>query len=245
MGEDDRDAILCRLCRSSFRAIIATHLVKRHGFAVEHPVQDFKKRFGLPVAISSATASLKRASIRRHHERVGSAWDRERVRRHMRRRARKQQPLNLKAVERDDPRLLKAAVRIYGAWDTALLDCGLQPRNIRLARVWTRELVVRAIRARNRAGEALNACAIKDDDRGLLQAAINRFGSWNSALESAGVSVWNAQRRHHWTREDTLREVGALRGRVTWRQAFKHHRALWGAACRFFKSWRHAVEQAR
>lgn len=57
-------------------------------------------------------------------------------------------PLNHVAVLRDDPRLHRAILRLFGKWDRAMTAAGIDPDRVRLPRRWTRDMVLERIRQR-------------------------------------------------------------------------------------------------
>jgi hypothetical protein len=71
----------------------------------------------------------------------------------------------------------------FGSWDEALRAAGLDPSRTRRRTVWTRTMVLDAIRARVAARRTLHRPRVREQDRRLLQAAEARFpGGWPEAV---------------------------------------------------------------
>lgn len=112
-------------------------------------------------------------------------------------------------------------------------------------RKWDRTSVVKAIQSRHQEGLSLNPQAVRRDDMGLYQAAFRYVGSWQEALQEAEVT--GAYLRRQW---DPRRIRLAVRKRAS-RQLPLNPAAvqdddpgLWGAANRYFGSWRQTLEAA-
>jgi hypothetical protein len=84
--------------------------------------------------------------------------------------------------------LRQAAILKFGSWSAALAAAGLrEPPRIRMSR-WTRERVIKAIQEGAEEGQDVSrASLLARRGTGIVQAAARHFGSWNAALEAAGV----------------------------------------------------------
>lgn len=144
--------------------------------------------------------------------------------------ARLEQGLSVTAIWRDDQRIYDAAVSHFGTWTNALSAVGIE-RPAR--RKWTKQEVLEAIHARQRAGLSLKN--VFQSDKKLYAATYRRFGSWHNALEAAGIE---SKPHKKWTKERVLKELHAAH-RVT-TNVRKLDAALSGAARRYFGSLRQA-----
>ena len=119
---------------------------------------------------------------------------------------------------------------------------------------WTRELVIRRILERQAHRLLLNYWAVVTDDEPLNGAARRYFGSWEAALQAAGIdpaTVKNPRDGHNppgtWTNE---RVLSAIQGHAARGADLAAHRMqksdpkLVAAATARFGSWRKAIEQA-
>ncbi len=179
-GSDTLDSILCRLCGRRFRSISNTHLVSAHGFAPEHPIDDYKNTFGIERAECEETRQSQVRSLEETWGRQGRLWSGERVLQVIAERAARGAPLNSTRVRGDHPQLILAARKFYGSWDRALEAAGLDASRVRVRACWTHEAIVGAIRSLRAAG-ALR----RQQGSALGQAARRAFGSWNGAILAA------------------------------------------------------------
>jgi len=124
---------------------------------------------GLPVARRAWSAGAIRAAI----------LDRHRQRR----------PLNAGAIQRDDPKLRAAIAKRYGAVNAAvskiLAQAGLGMRDVAVTAALSKTSVVRLLRLRRENGLSLRSTRAPSY---LVLAARRNFGSWQAALQGAGIN---------------------------------------------------------
>ncbi|MAE40169.1 MAG: hypothetical protein CML07_04490 [Psychrobacter sp.] len=102
--------------------------------------------------------------------------------------ARHKAGLPLTGVRNRDASLFDAAVTHFGCWGKALVAAGLKPAR---RRSWNPHRVLAEIRARRRQGLPIrNVCTC---DAGLALAARRYFGTWQAALDAAGVTDGKGQ----------------------------------------------------
>lgn len=155
-------------------------------------------------------------------------------------------PLNYQAVKDSNLPLWAAACKLFGNWSKALHAAGLEPVEVRLVRRWTDAGIIRAIRKHHREKKKLNSRSMMREDAGLWCSAIKRFGSWNKALERAGIDASTVRRSlPPWNRDSILRAIcdKAQEGEPLNCHAVRP-RSLTSAACRFFGSWDQALRKA-
>ena len=184
--------IACRLCGEEFLSIRPNHLRHKHGWwKTHHPVEVYKRRYGLRTADSSVTRERRsRASIARALSR-GRHWTRERIVQAIQEMRSERKPLNAAAAARMDGSLYVTARGKFGSWSSALKAAGVvDPSRVRLHRpAWTRESLRRELMRARTAGE-LAAGRRKSYFRthpGILRPAMRLFGSWVQALEAVGL----------------------------------------------------------
>lgn len=200
------DEIVCLLCGETYRAITCTHLRAVHGFEGEHPVRDYKERFGLAVASCEEVCEQARKTQIRRHRRAGRHWTKTRLLGEIRSRRRSGRSL---AHSRVPVALSLAARRMFGTWDEALRRAGCDPGAHRLTQVWSREKLVQEILQIHARGNPLSTLRIHSDHKTLYRAAIRLVGSWGAALRAAGLdprkhrepSTWSMDRATAWVRE--------------------------------------------
>jgi hypothetical protein len=234
----------CRLCRRAYKSITCSHLVRKHHFDPEHPVEEYKAKFRLRVATSFESCELRRKL------RVG--W----LERHGRRLTRKQ-VIHLLRKERGAGRSLLAtrvlgryhslhhsAVRHFGSWPDALGAAGLEPDVAQRARVWGREKVLAGIRSIPRSTPLNKVGGVHPR---LCAAALRYFGGWPAAVKAAGCVYPPPGGPWKWTRDRILKEIRARarqgasirRGHI-----FEELPGLVESACLLFGDWRATVREA-
>src|SRR5690349_17572421 len=171
------------------------------------------------------------------------AWSREAVAREILCRQQAGQPLNYRAVEQEELRLICAACYYFGTWRAALEAAGLDYERIRKHRSWSRERIVARIRELHAAGHDLSWATVSRSAEPRMAASAvkpSRFGSWRAAIEAAGLSYAEVSRYRRWTPERILHELRLLArsGQPLHSKAMQRdHCALFTAARRRFGSW--------
>ncbi|MBI3270272.1 MAG: hypothetical protein HYZ53_14780 [Planctomycetes bacterium] len=186
------DRIQCRLCGRWF-INLASHLTLRH----KMPPRGYKKRFGVHKlwADSLRLSAGSRAVDRGWGKTI---WTDERVLDEIRARHRRKEPLAIAPLRESSLGLVAGAAKCFGSWSKALRAAGLDPSEHRLVaepRPWSRELVLRGIRARARRKLPLHRRAMVREDRSLLRYADLLFGSWGHAITAAGLQYSKVLRR--------------------------------------------------
>jgi hypothetical protein len=158
--------------------------------------------------------------------------------------------LNYGSVQQKHLKLLRAATRYFGSWKDAIEFAGLSYDEIRRYRVWSEDKILSKIQKYHKEDKDLSWRHVSTVlDPPLAAAAIrsSRFGSWQKALEEAGLD-YDAIRKHRaWDDETVLTE---LRGLAENGQSLRvsdvteTHPALVAAARRRFEGWYDAVEAA-
>jgi hypothetical protein len=160
------------------------------------------------------------------------------------------EPLNYGDVQRNQLRLLRAATRYFGSWKNAIEFAGLNYDDIRRYRVWTRDRIIEQIQKYYQEGQDLSWRHVSTVlDAPLAAAAIraNRFGSWQSALEAAGLDYEEIRRHRSWDADGIVAELKRMHEagesmRVS--DAAPERPALVAAARRRFGGWYEAIAAA-
>jgi hypothetical protein len=140
-------------------------------------------------------------------------------------RARAAEGLSLTSVWREDASLYGAAERYFGSWRRALLAVGIMRPT---ARKWGRRRVLAALRTRKRRG--LPVTSISQTDKKLYTAAYRAFGSWQGALEAAGIAY---KPRKIWSKQRVMAELAAAQRSPT-KNIRQLDQGLVGAVWRYF-----------
>ncbi len=197
----------CRLCGQAFRAVTPMHLRRIHGFRGPHPIRTYKRRFGLRVAVSAETRRLvtraRRRQVRRHPSQ--RLWTPSLFRAELRRMVREGEGL---AESQVSHALYAAGRRLYGNWDAALRAAGIDRQEHEVARRWSRERLIAAIRDLARRGGRHALAGMAQKDASLYDAARRRFGNWDKAVIAAGCqSQRRPASRRRWTLDVARRWV--------------------------------------
>ena len=183
------ESVVCRLCGESLRSVNHSHLRAVHGFRGRHPIEDYKRRFGLRVACSEMTCELLSEAVIKQVRRDPhkQRWTRRKLLAELRQRSRRGEMLRYSQVPGS---LQGAARRLYPTWNAALESAGLDPDEHRVLWRWDRARVLDAIReaCAGGASDALVGMRYKDD--ALLGAAVREFGSWPEAVHAAGCDEY-------------------------------------------------------
>lgn len=97
--------------------------------------------------------------------------------------------LNSGAVQKDDPGLHAAAVRHFGSYDLALKAAGINPKGVRRRRSWTKDDVLKELKARKRGKLLLSDTVVRKEAPALYGAALRLFGTFTNARSSAGIKL--------------------------------------------------------
>ncbi len=139
-------------------------------------------------------------------------WTTNKIIQVLRQAHRKKLPLNWYSVSKRRDLLGwagRAAIRkrAFGDWNKALSAAGIDPDSIRLYHRWSNDEILRALRARRRRKQALNTMALQEEMPGLYAAAVRHFGSYEVALQQAGIDPEDVKQRRQWNRESICRHL--------------------------------------
>jgi len=115
---------------------------------------------------------------------------------------------------------------------------------------WTADQVTQEIRSWREKGEPLYANHVRQKYQELLAASIRYFGSWQKAVEMAGIPYEQVRKYRKWSKESIILEIRNLHSRgvdLSFRaMALSQHNAMVYAAIRpkYFGSWKAALEAA-
>jgi len=202
------DFVTCRHCQKRFRAITFLHLRNIHGYEGDHPILDYKAEFDLDYAICRRSRQKISTAKEAYWDERGQHWTRADVLAEIRRLHQAGECLR----RRDVPvRLYEVGRRLFGTWEAAVEQAGLNYEEASDVRRWDREKVIERIRALADEGEPLHATHIKEHDFGLYRAAVKLFpASWNRALRAAGFDPdehklprghWDETKAQEWVRQ--------------------------------------------
>ncbi len=148
--------------------------------------------------------------------------------------------------------LLAAANYHFGSWGKAVEAAGLDyDRDVRKIPKWTRERIIETIREAHAAGEDLSWTNVTRNKEysALAYAAIrdNQFGSWDAALEAAGVDPAEVRRYESWDEDKIIRRIKKRHkaGKPLNSKAMQDQDSkLFNAALNYFDGWDRALQAA-
>lgn len=169
-------------------------------------------------------------------------WTKGRIIRKIRDLERRGMAMNVKSVNQLDSGLYQAACRLWDSWDDAISAAGFDATTIRSRRKpWTRSEIIDTIQMSATTTHRLSQNTIRP--KSLCQAAKRLFGSFEAALEAAGVTNLPSQ----WSRANV---VAAIHKRIqsdkpiNFVAVFKTDRKLYNAARYYFENWNQALRAA-
>lgn len=117
-------------------------------------------------------------------------------------------------------------------------------------RKWSQQSIAQEILRRHAAQEDLSYSGVSRDNLSLLRAASRYFGSWQEAIERAGLNYEEIRKYRIWTNERItarIRELYNQGADLSWRHVSLHLDPCLAAAATkpsHFGSWKAALEQA-
>ena len=115
-------------------------------------------------------------------------------------------------------------------------------------RKWSKESIALEILSMYESGESLNYSSIANNNLALLRAATRYFGTWEAAVQFAGLDYDAIRRYKSWTRERIIARIQELHAQgvdLSWRNVCLNVDPQLAAAATkksHFGSWREALE---
>jgi hypothetical protein len=211
------DYVTCQHCHRDFGAVTVLHLRNIHGYEGDHPIRDYKRKFGLSYAMCPESRKHIRTAKKQYWTKRGQGWSRARIIQEIKRRRRTGQSLRCKQVPNS---LYLAASRSFGTWQRAVEQAGFNYELVSGTRHWNRTKIIEYIQRLAAMKTPLNRTYIKEHYYYLYRAAIKRFpSSWGKALHAAGFDpdehrisneVWNHEVAAAWVRKQVARKKSLL-----------------------------------
>lgn len=163
-------------------------------------------------------------------------------------------PLNSSFIQKNHSGLMSGAKNEYGSWEKAIENAGLNYESIRLQRPpYSDDDILKEIQSIGES-DKLNAAYVRDN-YSIYSSAVNRFGTWENAVETAGFSYSNILLEtkyknssimiRSWSKDDVI--AGIMKrldeGKsIVGSDVEKENNSLYHNAIYLFKKWRTAVE---
>jgi len=119
-------------------------------------------------------------------------WSKERIIARIQELYAQGQDLSWRSISQQvDPALAASALRPngFGSWPEAIEAAGLDIDEVARYKYWNKERVLKAIKERHQAGVNLSSRNAQKNDQSLFCAARRRYGTWDNALEAAGLDA--------------------------------------------------------
>ena len=112
--------------------------------------------------------------------------------------------LNAHAVKRINSKLVAAGTSHFGSWGEAIEASGIDYETVRKTSKWTKDDVIGIIQAAHKANADLSHQTVEALNGSLYSAAYYYYGSWENAIEEAGIEYDQIRRTTAWSREKLL-----------------------------------------
>jgi hypothetical protein len=96
-----------------------------------------------------------------------------------------------------DPQMAASAIKRtrFGSWRAAVEAAGFDYEQVSRYRRWSSDRIIDELRSLARHGKALNSKAVQTHHCALFTAGRREFGSWDGALQAAGLDPDEERRR--------------------------------------------------
>jgi hypothetical protein len=96
------------------------------------------------------------------------------------------QILTEESIRQENKALFDEACELFGTWALALKYAGVRKKRQR-NRKWKPEIVIKQIRRRVARLNSVKAMNVRKANHSLYRAGVDMFGSWQNALDAAGI----------------------------------------------------------
>ena len=157
-------------------------------------------------------------------------------------------------VEYKEPNLYHSAEKRFDDWRGAIIAAGIDPSEV-VNTIWTPGLVTQTLKRLKSSGEPIYAAYLSKKHSSLYGAARRLFGTWASAVRSAGFDPEKettrpdliAENRRYWDTDVVIEGLKRLKDRgepIYGRYIKTRDPALYSAMVRYFGSWEEAIVAA-
>jgi hypothetical protein len=152
--------------------------------------------------------------------------------------------------EPDERNFCYAVINHFGTWGAALKAAKISAQEVRdRARLWPKDRVIAAIHERHKNGKLLYTDLMLRDDLALHAAGRRNFGSWQKAIERAGINyrrnVVGGLRGYSRERTKRALRLRLASDRCAERQVRDESPALYRAIIHHFGDWKAALRTIR
>ena len=123
-------------------------------------------------------------------------WTKERIWNEIGQRRKEGRSLEYSIVVRESPALVAAAEDKYEGWYKAIEAAGFSRSEFGKNEKWTKEKIISRIKELYDSGEDLSAGYSYYAHSRLMNATVRNFGSWEKAIEAAGIDYDSIRKQH-------------------------------------------------
>ncbi|MFO8007946.1 MAG: hypothetical protein R6V05_09430 [Candidatus Brocadiia bacterium] len=186
------------------------------------------------------------------YKRRNEGWDQDKIVGQIKSLAQDGEDLSYNEMARRRQGLLAAANYHFGSWAEAVNSAGIDYENeVRKIPKWNKERIIEEIQEAHKQGVDLSWTNVTTDRdySALAYAAIRdtQFGSWDAALEGAGLDPADIRRYEAWDEDKIIRRIKQRRkaGKPLNSKAMQEQDSkLFNAALNYFDGWDKALEAA-
>ena len=179
----------------------------------------------------------------RRHE----IWSRNRIKRELINLSKQGEDLSWKESEKKHRFLLYAGIEYFGTWEKALSTIGLDYSKIKKPHEWSKEKIIKEIKALNEKGIDLSWRAMRRQGYGPLHTMSSfYFGSWRKAVTEAGLDYNKICKRERWSKKKIIAKIKNLHQQGVDLSYNSLRRAGYGKLAsmgiHYFPNWGKAIE---
>ncbi len=182
----------------------------------------------------------------------GSGWSKKKITERIKTLYDEGEDLSYNRMARHRQGLLAAANYHFGSWGDAVKEAGIDYENeVRKIPKWTPERIIKGIQTAHQQGADLSWTSVTKNKKysAMAYAAIrdNQFGSWDAALEAAGIDPSDIRRYEAWDEDKIIRRIKERQkeGKPLNSKAMQDEDSkLFNAALNYFDGWDLALKAA-
>jgi hypothetical protein len=174
-------------------------------------------------------------------------WTNEKVKESILARHASGKDMSQAAIRKDDMGLSLAASRRFGGWYKALEAAGITPEEHMRQKpsgFWNENRILDEIRRLHQEKKPLYARYATTHYGPLFSAAWKRYGTWEKAIETAGIAYDEIRSHRKWSKESVISEIRNRQSRglpLSSLAVKKDDTRLWDAARAYFGDWYSAL----
>lgn len=180
-------------------------------------------------------------------------WTEEMIITTIKERHKKGESLLVKDMTREYGGICNASYKYFGNWQNALINADIniektigkvsKPRNY-----WSERKIIYKIKKLHKKNQPLNYSYAQKKYGGLMFNAVDKFGSWEKALETAGINYKNINLRNNdkkWNKSIVVEELLKLKNEMplfSLKAIKERDKRIYSAIYRYFNDWNEVRE---